>query len=1130
MTRFFIACFLLSSALNFYAYSQTPGLIVKPATGGGTAVLDPNGDGYVSATNTGFVSDDRTESEIPFQAISVPQVEPTSDLATGPSCKFTDFVDDGTRYSAASYLDASNNFLFRFRLGGYSTNSKGYSILIDTDGLFGNTGANADPNYNADNPGFEIEIILVTNQGVRLYDVDGRDAGNVVLMEILSYDDYSQKSIAQTTACGDLDFFYDFYVPFSRLTTHFSINTSTTLRMVANTVISTQSAIKGPVSDVGGVDDNTFGNNTENMWTEVITGQVPTSADGINSGFPPIRSDAPNVTGPILSGATSVSGTSTEAAGTTIRVFADGVEIGTTTVDGSGNWTLTGITALTSGQKITATATAPGESESLVSSEVEVGATCSSAPVLLCTSRKGVEGYTVAGADINTQIRIYATDGSIVAGPFTLETAFVNTSTRTFAYNCTNGVNPGSGNACTSGGSQCLAGTFYITAQETGKCESAPVYFCTLSGGGTASTSPTITTNPIEPTTTTVSGTATAGATIYLFIDGTQVGSTTTNGSGNWNFTGQTFTLGQTIGVRALEAGRCITAEVTRAVTQVTQPPVVSGSIVNGATSASGTSTEAAGTTITVYKNGSIIGTTTVDANGNWTLSGIATPLVTGDAIVATALATGKTVSANSNQEIVIGQSPTAPVITGAYTEGGTSVNGTATGIPLGATVNVYIDGVLLGTAPVVDDGSGNPVWNLTGLSAAEFELYTDGVLTATATEAGLAESAPSNSVTVQCLPPLTDRSLNLVANQICESTTAEIQLLNSEPGVIYTVRNNANTQDLGSSTLGTGGTVSLLTTTLTSTQTLRISALKIPNITCGGINSNTSNVTVNANPLTDRAVSSTDANVVSGSSTTITVENTQGGFQYQLRNNADNSIIGTQVSGGNGSNVTFNTGAITSSTTFNVYTTDITQTTNCALQQVQTVTVGTATALPVDLLDFKATTQGKTVKLHWITLTEEKNDHFVLESSKDGVSFQPVGKIKSKGNGVSKKFYTYQDYPTIQGTIYYRLKQVDFDQSFKYSGIEAVKIEASSQRVNWQAYPNPFTEHVTFFLPGKNINQEKANYQLLIYNSNNKLMRSQAINDSRFVLQRGDLAKGLYVYKILRNSLIHSTGKLIVN
>ncbi|HHH31262.1 MAG TPA: hypothetical protein ENK57_23345 [Polyangiaceae bacterium] len=82
------------------------------------------------------------------------------------------------------------------------------------------------------------------------------------------------------------------------------------------------------------------------------------------------RSDAPTVTSPIFAGATTVSGTTTEPDGTVIRVFLAGVEIGTATAAG-GTFRVT-VPTLFADQRVSATARAPGELESLPSAEVRV--------------------------------------------------------------------------------------------------------------------------------------------------------------------------------------------------------------------------------------------------------------------------------------------------------------------------------------------------------------------------------------------------------------------------------------------------------------------------------------------------------------------------------------------------------------------------------------------------------------------------------------------------------------------------------------------------------------------------------------------------------------------------------------
>ena len=802
-------------------YAQTPGLIVKPAVAG-KSVLDPNLDNYTSSDNEGFVSNDEGESEIPFVPIVLVNPEPTSDLATGPSCGFTDLVDDATSYSAAYTYISGSNWLFRFRLGNYANNAKGYSILLDTDGLFGNSGALKDPNYTTGNPGFEIEIILVTNHGVRLYDADG--TASPTLRTTLSYDDYSQKSVAFTTNCSNPDYFYDFYIPIATITTYFpTFSASTSVRMVANTVISTQSALQGGPSDIGGINDATYAGNYANAWTAVVNASLPTAPSNFNSGFPPVRSATPVVNSPLSVGATSVSGTSTEANGTVIRVYVNGVSVGTTTVTG-GTWTLTGIAALTLSASVKANATASGKSVSYDSDIVTVGATCSQVPSSSCQSNKGIGGSGPAGAAAGTTIAIY---GPNVPG--TLFTTVTTNASNVYLYNCAGGTTN-----CTGGGPNCIAsGIYWITAQESGKCQSPKTVSVCIGGSGNATT-PVITTNPILRTTTTVTGTATAGNTVLLYINGYLQASTTATG-GNWSFSGLSLSLGQAISVYAVQSGQCLSAAATRNVTETSTAPVVKSPIVTGATSVSGTSVEAAGTTITLYKNGVSAGTTTVDANGNWTISGLSPALAGGNLIKATATASGESASGFSN-EVTVQSRTAAPVITGTYQEGALAVAGTSS-TATGSTITLYIDGSPIGNA-VVALG----LWTVVTLGT---DLYTGGVLTATATESGKAESLPSASTTVSCVPPLLSLDINILTGSTCVNTKASVEVLLSENNVVYTLRNFANSADAGSSSLGTGGTVTLQSFRITSTQTFVIRALKIPNTACNTSLSTMATVTV---------------------------------------------------------------------------------------------------------------------------------------------------------------------------------------------------------------------------------------------------------------------------------------------
>ncbi|MFZ5468288.1 MAG: MYXO-CTERM sorting domain-containing protein [Myxococcota bacterium] len=83
------------------------------------------------------------------------------------------------------------------------------------------------------------------------------------------------------------------------------------------------------------------------------------------------RSDPPVVNAPITQGATTVSGTTTEAAGSMVRVFVNGNPAGSGVSAAGGTFSVT-VPTLIAGQRVTATVEAPGEFESAPSAPVVV--------------------------------------------------------------------------------------------------------------------------------------------------------------------------------------------------------------------------------------------------------------------------------------------------------------------------------------------------------------------------------------------------------------------------------------------------------------------------------------------------------------------------------------------------------------------------------------------------------------------------------------------------------------------------------------------------------------------------------------------------------------------------------------
>jgi len=118
---------------------------------------------------------------------------------------------------------------------------------------------------------------------------------------------------------------------------------------------------------------------------------------------------------------------------------------------------------------------------------------------------------------------------------------------------------------------------------------------------------------------------------------------------------------------------------------------------------------------------------------------------------------------------------------------------------------------------------------------------------------------------------------------------------------------------------------------------------------------------------------------------------------------------------------------------------------------------------LPIELLSFEARLSGEVINLVWTTASETNNDYFTVERSKNGLDFEDI--IKVDGAGTSQRGITYlavDDNPPLfplnkggQGVVYYRLKQTDYDETFTYSKIVAINLEASASALAIdQIYP----------------------------------------------------------------------------
>lgn len=114
---------------------------------------------------------------------------------------------------------------------------------------------------------------------------------------------------------------------------------------------------------------------------------------------------------------------------------------------------------------------------------------------------------------------------------------------------------------------------------------------------------------------------------------------------------------------------------------------------------------------------------------------------------------------------------------------------------------------------------------------------------------------------------------------------------------------------------------------------------------------------------------------------------------------------------------------------------------------------------LPITLSSFYPKVTDQNITLFWTTESEQNNEFFYLERSKDGIEWHAIAVLDGANNSSSVIHYSYTDHNPIHGQSFYRLKQTDYDGEFSYSKVVVVKFEYGSIP---SFYPNPSSGVIT--------------------------------------------------------------------
>ncbi|HRP91629.1 MAG TPA: choice-of-anchor D domain-containing protein [Ignavibacteriaceae bacterium] len=193
---------------------------------------------------------------------------------------------------------------------------------------------------------------------------------------------------------------------------------------------------------------------------------------------------------------------------------------------------------------------------------------------------------------------------------------------------------------------------------------------------------------------------------------------------------------------------------------------------------------------------------------------------------------------------------------------------------------------------------------------------------------------------------------------------------------------------------------------------------------------------------------------------------------------------------------------------------------------------------VPVEMITFSAFVQGGNVNLNWITATETNNSGFEIQRSlsptpslKEGAldHWEKIGFEKGNGTTTERSYYSFVDESPLNGKIYYRLKQIDYDGTFEYSNEIEVEVGAPLTYALEQNYPNPFNPITTIRFAAP----VSGNVKLTIFNSLGESVESlqNGFLEAGFHKVSWDASKyssGVYYYR-LESENFNSVKKMIV-
>lgn len=171
--------------------------------------------------------------------------------------------------------------------------------------------------------------------------------------------------------------------------------------------------------------------------------------------------------------------------------------------------------------------------------------------------------------------------------------------------------------------------------------------------------------------------------------------------------------------------------------------------------------------------------------------------------------------------------------------------------------------------------------------------------------------------------------------------------------------------------------------------------------------------------------------------------------------------------------------------------------------------TTNIGTPLPVELTNFQLDCVKNTIAINWETASERNNHYFTLYRSIDAIHWDSISRIEGAGNSLDITKYQIIDSVHNESTLYYKLRQTDFEGRFEEFSIKSIKCALDNLNCSIKVYPNPMENFVNIETCWLKL--EKLEW----LNSEGQIIERVSTPKENKICTDKILASGLYILKL---------------